>query len=137
MTELLKQAFDKASTLPEELQDVIAEELLADIEAEGRWDETFKKTGDKLGKLADKALEEWKTKVKGGKMELKIKIPKDEEIFVKDDFGLFLAKKGFMKKLIEIEMAEKLAAESKLTGDDVEELSGIVKDGLYKRVKSL
>jgi hypothetical protein len=52
-------------------------------------------------------------------MELTISISKDEERFTRDEFGLYLAKKGFMKKLIEIEMAEKLAAESKLTEDDV------------------
>ncbi|MCK4766399.1 MAG: hypothetical protein KAW12_29660 [Candidatus Aminicenantes bacterium] len=60
MTVLLKEAFERASKLPEELQDEIAKELLADIEAEECWDETLKKTGDKLGKLADKALEDFK-----------------------------------------------------------------------------
>jgi len=70
-------------------------------------------------------------------MEIKIKIPKDEELFIKDEFGLFLAKKGFMKKLIEIEMAERLAAESQLTEDDVEYLSEIVKKDMYAKIKSL
>jgi hypothetical protein len=70
-------------------------------------------------------------------MELTISIPKDEERFTRDEFGLYLAKKGFMKKLIEIEMAEKLAAESKLTEDDVKDLSEIVKESMYKKTKSL
>lgn len=69
-------------------------------------------------------------------MEVKIKIPEDEELFIKDEFGLFLAKKGFIKKLIEIEMAEKLAAESKLTEDDVEFLSEVVKKDMYAKIKS-
>ncbi len=60
MTELLKEALDKASKLPETLQDDIAKELLADIEAELRWDQTFKETEDKLAKLADKALKDFK-----------------------------------------------------------------------------
>lgn len=60
MTVLLKEAFDKVSRLPEARQDEIAKEILAEIEAEERWDETFKKTEDKLGKLADKALEDFK-----------------------------------------------------------------------------
>ncbi|MGD2092270.1 MAG: hypothetical protein PVH61_39245 [Candidatus Aminicenantes bacterium] len=70
-------------------------------------------------------------------MELTISIPKDEERFTRDEFSLYLAKKGFMKKLIEIEMAEKLAAESKLTEDDVKDLSEIVKESMYKKTKSL
>jgi hypothetical protein len=69
-------------------------------------------------------------------MELTISIPKDEELFTRDEFGLFLAKKGFMKKLIEIEMAEKLAAESQLTEADVDDLSELVKKGVYKEMKS-
>ena len=60
MTVLLKEAFDRVSRLPEARQDEIAKEILAEIEAEERWDETFKKTEDKLGKLADKALEDFK-----------------------------------------------------------------------------
>jgi hypothetical protein len=70
-------------------------------------------------------------------MELTINIPKDEELFTRDEFGLYLAKRGFIKKLIEIEMAEKLAAESKLTETDVEYLSELVKKSVYKKIKSL
>ena len=69
-------------------------------------------------------------------MELTISIPKDEERFTRDEFGLYLAKKGFMKKLIEIEMAEKLAADSKLTEDDVKDLSEMVKESMYQKIKS-
>lgn len=69
-------------------------------------------------------------------MNLTIKIPKDEERFTRDEFGLYLAKRGFMKKLIEIEMAEKLAAQSKLTEDDVRDLSEMIKDSMYKKIKS-
>jgi len=68
-------------------------------------------------------------------MELTISIPKDEERFTRDEFGLYLAKKGFMKKLIEIKMAEKLAAESKLTEDDVKDLSEMIKESMYKKIK--
>lgn len=60
MTVLLKEAFEKVSKLPEAQQDEIAKELLAEIEAEERWDETLKKTEDKLGQLADKALKDFK-----------------------------------------------------------------------------
>lgn len=70
-------------------------------------------------------------------MELTISIPRDEELFTRDEFGLYLAKKGFMKKLIEIEIAEKLAAESKLTTADVDDLSELVKESMYRKMKSL
>jgi hypothetical protein len=69
-------------------------------------------------------------------MELTISVPKDEEPFTRDEFGLYLAKKGFMKKLIEIEIAEKLASQSKLTEEDVETLSELVKKDMYKKMRS-
>jgi len=69
-------------------------------------------------------------------MELTISISKDEERFTRDEFGLYLAKKGFMKRLIEIEMAEKLAARSKLTDSDVDDLSQSVKEIIYRKIKS-
>jgi len=69
-------------------------------------------------------------------MELTISISKDEERFTRDEFGLYLAKKGFMKRLIEIEMAEKLAARSKLTDSDVDDLSQSVKESIYRKIKS-
>lgn len=74
---------------------------------------------------------------RGGQMELTINISKDEEFFTRDVFGLYLAKKGFMKKLIEIEMAEKMASDSMLKEETVEELSDLVKKSMYKKMKSL
>ena len=59
-------------------------------------------------------------------MELTISVPKDEEPFTRDEFGLYLAKKGFMKKLIEIEIAEKLASQSKLDIGPVNSFCGRV-----------
>ena len=70
-------------------------------------------------------------------MEIKVKIAKDEEPFVRDEFSLFLAKRALMKKLIEMEMAEKLAAGSQLNENGVDELSELVKKDLYSKVKSL
>lgn len=60
MTLLLSQAFDKAAKLPETMQEQIAAQLLEDIEAEFKWDETFARTQDQLAKLADKALKDIK-----------------------------------------------------------------------------
>lgn len=60
MTLLLSQAFDKAAKLPETMQEQIAAQLLEDIEAELKWDETFARTQDQLAKLAEKALRDIK-----------------------------------------------------------------------------
>ena len=49
MTELLKQAYDKVSTLPEEIQDRIARELLEDIDSDAHW----KKVSDQLRTLVE------------------------------------------------------------------------------------
>jgi hypothetical protein len=59
MTRLLAEAFDKASQLPESLQNELAENLLDEIEWESRWDETLAATQDKLEQLADKALRDY------------------------------------------------------------------------------
>jgi hypothetical protein len=59
MTSLLKQAFDKASQLPQDLQDQIAQDLLEEIEWELKWDETLAGSEDLLERLANKALQEF------------------------------------------------------------------------------
>ncbi|MBF0344275.1 MAG: hypothetical protein HQL06_08595 [Nitrospirae bacterium] len=60
MTKLLSRAFEKASTLPESLQEQIAKQLLEDIDAELRWEQTFSNSQDELDILADKALRDFK-----------------------------------------------------------------------------
>ena len=60
MTKLLTQAFEKASELPEDLQDQLAQELLEEIEWEARWDSTLEGSQDKLERLADKAMREYR-----------------------------------------------------------------------------
>ena len=60
MTKLLAEAFQKASRLPKSVQDQLAQELLEEIEWESRWDETLAKSQDKLDRMADKALQEYK-----------------------------------------------------------------------------
>ncbi len=64
MTALLSQAFDKAAKLPEAMQEQIALQLLEDLDAEFKWDQTFADTQDQLAKLADKALRD----IKAGKV---------------------------------------------------------------------
>jgi len=57
MTTLLKEAFDKVTTLPEPLQDQIAHQLLEEVE----WDKTFSESQDVLDRLAQKALDEFES----------------------------------------------------------------------------
>ena len=59
MTTLLQQAFEKASQLPVDLQDQLAQELLEDIAGELQWDTTFARSEDLLEQLAAKALQEF------------------------------------------------------------------------------
>ncbi len=68
MTKLLAQAFDKAAELPEDLQDLLARELLEEIEWESRWDATLAGSQEKLERLAERAAQEYrmgKTEKKG------------------------------------------------------------------------
>ena len=58
MTELLQQAFDRASELTESQQDEFARFLLAELDSERSWDELFSlpESNDLLSRLADDAL---------------------------------------------------------------------------------
>jgi hypothetical protein len=58
MTESLQNAFDTASQLPDSEQDAIAAWLIAELEADRRWDESFSNSQDKLAFLAKDALAE-------------------------------------------------------------------------------
>jgi hypothetical protein len=55
MTKLLNQAFEKASRLPEDLQDQLAQEVLEEMQGENRWDQTLANSQEKLDQLAEKA----------------------------------------------------------------------------------
>jgi hypothetical protein len=46
------------SKLPEEEQDTLADNLLAEIDSDHQWDESFAKSGTFLSQLAEKALAE-------------------------------------------------------------------------------
>jgi hypothetical protein len=69
MTSLLLQAFEKAQSLPEYLQDEFATQFLEDIESEMRWLQTLSQPQpSKLDRLATKALNnslKGKTKILG------------------------------------------------------------------------
>lgn len=60
MTKLLTQAFAKASSLPDDLQDQIALELLDELDWEARWGQTLASSQDKLERLAERAAEEYR-----------------------------------------------------------------------------
>ncbi len=58
MTKLMTKAIEKIETLPEEIQDEIAGQLLEDIESEQGWQRDLAKPQPKLRQLAEKALRE-------------------------------------------------------------------------------
>jgi hypothetical protein len=58
MTRRLSQAFAEAEQLPEPEQDALAEWLLAELEAEKRWDKAFAGSPDTLDRLGEEALAE-------------------------------------------------------------------------------
>jgi ribosome biogenesis GTPase A len=60
MTKLLTEAFERASSLPEDLQDQLAQEFLEEIAWEARWDETLRGSQDKLDRLAEKAEQDYR-----------------------------------------------------------------------------
>lgn len=59
MTKLLTKAYQRASHLPEILQDQLAWELLEEMLLESRWDETLATSRDKVDRLALKAAKEY------------------------------------------------------------------------------
>jgi hypothetical protein len=59
MTKLLEQAFVKAAALPEAEQDAFGRFLLAEIEAEGEWNQAFASSQDELARMAKEALAEY------------------------------------------------------------------------------
>lgn len=58
MTKLLEKALEKISSLPQEEQDAIAAQILAELEDEVAWTKRFASSSEKLRRLADEALAE-------------------------------------------------------------------------------
>lgn len=59
MTASLQEVFDKASTLPVDVQDLLARELLEEIEWETRWDQTLADSQPLLDELTARAMREY------------------------------------------------------------------------------
>jgi len=58
MTQLLEHAFKEASKLSDSEQDAVASLLLAELESERRWEQSFAASQDELARLADGARAE-------------------------------------------------------------------------------
>lgn len=58
MATLLSKVIKRIDALPPELQEEIAAQLLEDIESELKWQKTLAQPQSKLGRLAEKALQE-------------------------------------------------------------------------------
>lgn len=56
----LEKAFEEASKLSPQEQDLLATWILEEIASEDRWREMFAKSPDKLAQLANEALEEYR-----------------------------------------------------------------------------
>jgi hypothetical protein len=59
MTKLLSGAFEKASQLPEDLQDELARILLDELTWEKSWDGTIPRSSSKLDEMAEDALKDY------------------------------------------------------------------------------
>ncbi|MEA2413824.1 MAG: hypothetical protein QOI58_481 [Thermoanaerobaculia bacterium] len=57
MSNLLDEAYAAAKKLPEEDQDAIGAVLLAEIDANRRWDELLAQPSEVIERMADRALE--------------------------------------------------------------------------------
>ena len=60
MTKLLEKALKEVAKLPAAEQDAVAAILLDELASEQRWAESFAKSQDKLAKLAEEALADYK-----------------------------------------------------------------------------
>ena len=60
MTQMLEKAVAKASSLSDTEQDAVASLILSELEADQRWDQSFKSSQDILGLMARETLEEYR-----------------------------------------------------------------------------
>jgi hypothetical protein len=60
MTQMLEEAIRAVKALPDRDQDAIAASILAEIEDDRRWAESFARSPDLLAELAQEALEEYR-----------------------------------------------------------------------------
>ena len=58
MSNLLDEAYAAAKELPEQEQEAIGAWLLAEIDADRKWDELFSQPSEVIERMADKALED-------------------------------------------------------------------------------
>ena len=58
MSNLLDEAYAGAKDLPEEDQEAIGAWLLAEIDADRKWDELFAQPSEVIERMADKAIED-------------------------------------------------------------------------------
>lgn len=58
MTQLLERAFEKASKLPDDVQDSLATLMLEELDSERYWDKVFASSPEVLSSLAAEALAE-------------------------------------------------------------------------------
>ncbi len=67
MTTLLQEAFQKASALPEDVQELVAKELLDEIQWEASWDRALADSQPLLDRMTEKAMREYRAGETEGK----------------------------------------------------------------------
>ena len=60
MTKRLEEVFEEVTKLPNEEQDALAAIILEELASERRWAKAFAKSQDKLARLADEAVAEFR-----------------------------------------------------------------------------
>ena len=60
MTKRLEEVFEEVTKLPNEEQDALAAIILEELASERRWGKAFAKSQDKLARLADEAVAEFR-----------------------------------------------------------------------------
>ncbi len=60
MTKLLEKAFKKSSNLPDSIQNLLAQQILDEIESELKWDNLFIESQDILESMAEEAVSNYK-----------------------------------------------------------------------------
>lgn len=60
MTEKLQRAFEAAAKLPEREQDAIAAQVLANMEAEDRWDASLEEPSEAIDAMLEQARQDFR-----------------------------------------------------------------------------
>jgi len=61
MVSALSKAFEVAGALPEDRQELIASLIMTELESDAKWEDSFRRSGDQLGRFALAAWAEFES----------------------------------------------------------------------------